>query len=162
MRQLSLGLSEPEETLLGALLCRECGVCEAVCVMSLAPWRLNRVLKRQFQRRLQDRQPVPSPAAAAPAREGRRRPPQKWLSARLGLEGYASAAPRWGGELASRRVELELPAGTGLLVSQGETVRRDDAVADAGGRTIHAGIGGLVIVAEEQRLIIAAESSEKR
>ena len=30
MRQLNLGLAEPEETLLGALYCRECGVCEAV------------------------------------------------------------------------------------------------------------------------------------
>jgi Na+-translocating ferredoxin:NAD+ oxidoreductase RnfC subunit len=164
MRQLSAGLAEPEETLKGALACRECGVCEAVCVMSLSPWRLNRVLKQRLQQRLQpelpDRQPAMSTHFAQAAAAGRR-PPESWYLARLGLESYGSRELCYRGELDSRKIELELPPGSTLRVARGDAVMRDEPVADAGdGRTLHAGISGYVLVAEEQRLIIAAEKGE--
>jgi len=162
MRQLSMGLTEPEEILKGALACRECGVCEAVCVMSLSPWRLNRVLKQRLQPELPDRLPAMSTHLAAAAAAGRRFP-ESWYLARLGLESYGSREFNFRGELDSRKIELELPPGSRLRVARGDAVKRAEPVADTGDeRTLHAGINGYVLVAEEQRLIIATEKGEIR
>lgn len=162
MRQLNLGLARPEETLLGALCCRECGVCEAVCVMSLSPRLVNRALKQKLQ--------AYQPAVQRPAGDrfsgGRgeaagRRLPASWFLARLGLESYGRGEPVWGGELASERVELELPPGAVIRAARGEDVRRGDMVAETTGWKIHAGISGRVLVAGKRRLVIAAGKGER-
>lgn len=173
MRQLAQGLAAPEEILRGALCCRECGICEAVCPMALSARRMNRVLKRSLQaaglEAPERGKPAPERGQQGPPRmpggrpaEARRRLPPDWFLARLGLERYARRAPAWGGELAPARVELELPPGSVLRVAEGDSVRQGEPVAEASGRIVFAAVSGCVRVAEEQRLIIAAETGEIR
>jgi hypothetical protein len=160
MRQLNLGISEPEDVLLGALSCRECGVCEAVCVMSLSPRRIIRALRQRLEpgktaSRSHEGAQIPRPEAIG------RRPSRSWFLARLGLAEYGNTELRWGGDLEAERIELELPAGAAIRVGRTEDVKRGDVVAETEGWTVHASISGRVLVAEEGRLIIVNESGEK-
>jgi len=50
MRQIAYGLAEPEEVILGALLCSECGICEVfACPHKLSPRAVNREIKERLK-----------------------------------------------------------------------------------------------------------------
>lgn len=50
MRQIAYGLSEPEEVILGALLCSECGICEVFsCPHKLSPRAVNKEIKERLK-----------------------------------------------------------------------------------------------------------------
>ena len=50
MRQVAYGLAEPEEVMLGALLCSECGICEVfACPHKLSPRSVNKYIKERLK-----------------------------------------------------------------------------------------------------------------
>lgn len=54
MRQIAYGLAEPEEVIMGALLCSECGICEVfACPHKLSPRAVNKEIKERLKQEAQ-------------------------------------------------------------------------------------------------------------
>ena len=54
MRQIAYGPAEPEEVILGALLCSECGICEVfACPHKLSPRAVNKQIKERLKQEAQ-------------------------------------------------------------------------------------------------------------
>ena len=54
MRQIAYGLAEPEEVILGALLCSECGICAVfACPHKLSPRAVNKEIKERLKQEAQ-------------------------------------------------------------------------------------------------------------
>ena len=137
-------------TLLSALTCSECAVCEAfACPVDISPMRINMALKAQFR-------------AEGAKYEGELRPadpmaeyrllPVKRLLARLAIEQYSVPAPMQDDNLAPQQVVLKLQQHIGApakaVVDVGDRVKVGQLVGDipegALGARIHASIEGTV------------------
>lgn len=54
MRQIAYGAAEPEEVILGALFCSECGICEVfACPHKLSPRAINKQIKERLKQEAQ-------------------------------------------------------------------------------------------------------------
>lgn len=152
MQALGHGNSADSALLQRAMLCSECGACEAIgCSMGLSPRMVNAHLKREF-----GKLKVKNPYRQAPAAVRQERPyrliPTKRLVARLGLSQYDVKAPLSVATVKPREVKLLLSQHIGApskpVVKVGDTVKRGDLVAvipeGALGANLHASIAGQV------------------
>ena len=148
-------------TLLSALTCSECAVCEAfACPVDISPMRINQALKAQFR-------------AEGAKYEGELRPadpmaeyrllPVKRLLARLAIEQYSVPAPMQTDILTPRQVVLKLQQHIGApakaVVSAGDRVQAGQLVGDipegALGAKIHASIEGTVTAVTPEAVTIS-------
>lgn len=139
-----------------ALLCSECGACEAYgCTMGLSPRRINAELKAQLAK-AGVKNPQRAEIAQARWERDYRRIPTKRLVARLGLEKYDRPAPLATPRIVPAEVRLPLAQHIGApacpVVRAGDAVKAGDLVAvipagAAVGANVHASIAGEVFFA---------------
>lgn len=140
-----------------ALLCSECGVCEAYgCTMGLSPRRVNAELKAQLAK-AGVKNPHRAEIARARGEWDYRRIPAKRLVARLGLEKYDRPAPLDTRPISPGEVRLPLTQHIGVpaqpvvkvggQVAVGELVAAIPAGA-AVGANLHASIAGTVFAVD--------------
>jgi Predicted NADH:ubiquinone oxidoreductase, subunit RnfC len=154
-----------------ALLCSECGACEAFgCTMGLSPRRINAELKAQLAKA--GIKNTSQTEITHPRREREyRRIPTKRLVARLGLEKYDLPAPLTTREYRPAEVRLPLSQHIGAparpVVAVGDKVTTGDLVAAippgaAVGANIHASIAGEVFAVESFIGIRATAGGDER
>jgi RnfABCDGE-type electron transport complex C subunit len=150
VRSLNYNHIGSPSTLLSALTCSECAICEAwACPVDISPMRINIALKAQMREQ-------------GLRYEGELRPldpmaeyrlvPTKRLLARLGIEEYNVAAPLVEQVLAPAKVRIPLKQHIGTtslaLVNEGDSVVCGQAIGEipesAMGARIHASIDGRV------------------
>ncbi len=169
MRQISLGLEEPQTPILNAGLCSECGLCEVyACVMELSPRMVNKTIKQRLQAK----------GIKLPSDTGKkkftphsmrdyRKTPSERLINRLHLEEYSMKPLLKGITLKTNRIELLLNQHIGApalpVVKQGQQLLSGALVAEIPegkpGARIHTGISGSVTHIDEERIIITHEKS---
>lgn len=151
-------------TLLSALTCSECAVCEAwACPVDISPMRLNQMLKQQLR---QENARYVGPLHAADPMAEHRLVPVSRLIARLAIGEYHRAAPLDETPCRPQRVELRLRQHIGApalpCVQVGERVRTGQLVAeipaDALGARVHASIDGCVSAVDARAITIEAVS----
>jgi Na+-translocating ferredoxin:NAD+ oxidoreductase RnfC subunit len=140
-----------------ALLCSECGACEAFgCTMGLSPRRVNAELKRQLARAGVKNTHRTEPLTIRP-QFAYRRIPTKRLVIRLGLEKYDLAAPLVQERFEPGEVRLALSQHLGApscpVIRVGDRVKAGDLVAAipagaAMGANLHASIAGEVFAVD--------------
>jgi Na+-translocating ferredoxin:NAD+ oxidoreductase RnfC subunit len=140
-----------------ALLCSECGACEAYgCTMGLSPRRINAELKAQLAK-AGVKNPHRAEITQARWERDYRRIPTKRLVARLGLEKYDRPAPLVTAGVAPAEVRLPLAQHIGApacpVVRIGDQVAAGDLVAvipqgAAVGANLHASIAGEIFAVE--------------
>jgi len=166
MRQVNLGLEEPEEAILNAILCSECALCETyACPMGLSPSRVNRVIKMKLK---EAGYKPPSGRSSPVARDMReyRRVPSERLTVRLKLQQYEEMRLREGVLTDPRRVELLMKQHTGEpaipVVKQGVQVEEGQLIGEIPdnrlGARVHASISGKVTFVDGARVIITREA----
>lgn len=137
-------------TLLSALTCSECNVCESVaCPVGISPMRVNRLLKAEL-RASGARYEGPLREADEMARY--RLIPVKRLITKLGLNDWYQDAPLKALDVEPSQVVLPLRQHIGATavpsVKQGERVTRGQCIADvpqgALGVPLHASIDGVI------------------
>jgi len=137
-------------TLLSALTCSECNVCESVaCPVGISPMRVNRLLKAEL-RASGARYEGPLREADDMARY--RLIPVKRLITKLGLNDWYQDAPLKALDVEPSQVVLPLRQHIGATavpsVKQGERVTRGQCIADvpqgALGVPLHASIDGVI------------------
>jgi len=165
MRQINLGLNVPPEIIKGALLCSECGACEAVsCTMGLSPRLMNRYIKQSL-REAGYKGDFAGQKAVADEMWAYRKIPTERVINRLGLSKYDTHPTRVVEDLASKRVEIALRQHIGApaqaRVRVGDAVKRGEVVgeipAGAMGARVHASIDGEVAFVDAERVIIQAK-----
>lgn len=147
-------------TLLSALTCSECNVCESVaCPVGISPMRVNRLLKAEL-RASGARYEGPLREADEMARY--RLIPVKRLITKLGLRDWYQDAPMEEVNLEPSRVVLPLRQHIGTpavpCVEQGDRVTRGQCIADvpqgALGVPLHASIDGVIASVTEQAITV--------
>ena len=147
-------------TLLSALTCSECNVCESVaCPVGISPMRVNRLLKAEL-RASGARYEGPLREADEMARY--RLIPVKRLITKLGLRDWYQDAPMEEVNLEPSRVVLPLRQHIGApavpCVEQGDRVTRGQCIADvppgALGVPLHASIDGVIASVTEQAITV--------
>ncbi len=148
-------------TLLSALTCSECAVCEAwACPVDISPMRLNQILKAQLR---QENVRYSGPLLPADPMAEYRLVPVSRLIHKLGISQYHRKAPLDESPYAARRVVLPLRqhAGTAAIpcVRVGERVACGQLVAEippnALGARIHASIDGHVEAVDPDAITLA-------
>lgn len=160
----------PGDTVMkSALLCSECGVCEAVaCPMGLQPRRINAAVKQ-----LLGKQGVRYPKGEMqekvnPMREARR-PATSRVAARAGVWKYQNYRIEQFSELSVAMVRLPLSQHIGAkcepIVKTGERVEVGQMIARSPegklGTTLHASISGTVSCSEDTIIISADRRGDK-
>ena len=149
-------------TLLSALTCSECAVCEAwACPVGISPMRLNQMLKIQLRK---ENARYSGPLHPADPMAEHRLVPVSRLIAKLAIGDYNRKAPLDETPYAARRVVLPLRQHVGApamaCVAAGDTVAAGQLVAEiapnALGARVHASIGGRVEAVTEHAITIAA------
>jgi len=137
-------------TLLSALTCSECAICEAwACPVDISPMRLNQMLKVQLRK---ENARYSGPLHAADPMAEHRLVPISRLLAKLDIGDYNRKAPLDESAYWPARVVLPLRQHTGApsvpCVSAGDTVKRGQLIAEiapnALGARLHASIDGRV------------------
>lgn len=166
MRQVSYGFDcgfdAPAGGLESASLCSGCGLCEAyACVMGISPCAVNKAIRGRLA--AAGVKPVfGKPARAPDPMAAFRRIPSSRVLARLGLEPYAERGITGVVETMPSRVEIPLTQHIGEpavpVVKAGDRVREGDLVGriqeGKAGAEVHASIGGTVLLADGERVII--------
>ena len=149
-------------TLLSALTCSECAVCEAwACPVDISPMRLNQMLKTQLRA---ENARYSGPLHAADAMAEHRLVPVSRLVAKLALTEYNRKAPLDETPYAPTRVTLPLRQHAGApavpCVKVGDTVSSGQLIADVAANTlgarIHASISGRVDAVTGDAVILVA------
>ena len=149
-------------TLLSALTCSECAVCEAwACPVDISPMRLNKMLKVQLR---QENARYTGPLHPADPMAEHRLVPVSRLIAKLAISEYNRKAPLDETPYQPARVVLPLRQHVGApavaCVAVGDCVSAGQLVAEiapkALGARIHASIGGRVESVTEHAISIAA------
>jgi Na+-translocating ferredoxin:NAD+ oxidoreductase RnfC subunit len=149
-------------TLLSALTCSECAICEAwACPVDISPMRLNQMLKVQLRR---ENVRYTGPLHPADPMAEHRLVPVSRLIAKLAIGEYNKKAPLDETPYQPARVVLPLRQHVGApsipCVSAGETVRAGQLLAEippnALGARIHASISGRVESTTEYAITLAA------
>lgn len=161
MRAVANGVADVE-SLMSAMLCSECGLCEiAACPMGLSPRQVNAELKKVFAQKglryprrevLRDREQE---------RRGRRFPAKKLLL-RLGLSEYTTYAPYREIEIVPEKVVLTLKQHAGRaavpVVKVGQYVKVGDLLADVPenvvGAKVHSSIEGTITDISEEAIVV--------
>jgi Na+-translocating ferredoxin:NAD+ oxidoreductase RnfC subunit len=162
MRQIAYGVELPSKTIVNALLCSGCGLCEIyACVMGLSPQRINAMIKEGLA--------AQGYSPDFPVREIRvhemmeyRKIPTDRIVTRLKLTRYAQKPLRRHVETNPVRVEIPLTQHAGApsvpVVKQRERVVEGALIAeipkDSLGAAVHSSIDGEVIFLDEERIII--------
>lgn len=139
-----------DDVLREALICSECGICEAfACPMGLSPRQVNKYVKQA----LKGERPVPQdePFTVSNLREYRKIAPAK-IMARMGLGDLYKNKPGAFLDLEARTVHIPCSQHIGVpaepLVAPGDTVQCGDLIARAAAgkpsANIHASISGRV------------------
>lgn len=150
-------------TVLSALTCSECGICEAyACPVEISPMRLNQALKAEFR-------------AEGAKYEGELRPlnpmteyrllPINRLITRIDLDKMNHKAPLQDIAFTPQSVKLPLLQHIGApataIVSEGEKVTRGQLIAvmedNKLGVPLHASISGIVQKIDDHNIVIAQE-----
>jgi len=170
MRQIAYGLSEPEEVILGALLCSECGICEVfACPHKLSPRAVNKQIKERLKQEAEPESLLSGQAGGLISahtseqlqpRSNRdyRKVPIKRLADLFSVGQYAKPPKMELLETSPGQVELlfgEMSA-SGVLKT-GEEIAAGSLVAEAEGSTgagLHASISGKVTFLDKERVII--------
>lgn len=149
-------------TLLSALTCSECAVCEAwACPVDISPMRLNQMLKTQLRA---ENARYSGPLHPADAMAEHRLVPVSRLVAKLALTEYNRKAPLDEAPYAPTRVTLPLRQHAGApavpCVKVGDTVSCGQLIADVAANTlgarIHASISGRVDAVTGDAVILVA------
>ena len=149
------------QSLLAALTCSECNVCESVaCPVEISPMRVNRILKNQLRAQGARYQ---GPLYDADPMAKYRMVPIKQLINKLELRDWYHPAPFDRTEYRPERVTLPLRQHIGAaakpLVSVGDAVSHGQCIAaipdKALGAPIHASIAGKVIAVSDSHISIA-------
>ncbi|MGK9172844.1 SLBB domain-containing protein [Yokenella regensburgei] len=147
-------------TLLSALTCSECNVCESVaCPVGISPMRVNRLLKAEL-RASGARYEGPLREADEMARY--RLTPVKRLITKLGLNDWYQDAPIKALTVTPAQVVLPLRQHIGTpavpSVRQGDRVSRGECIADvplgALGVPLHASIDGVIASVTDQAITV--------
>ncbi len=165
MRQIAYGLAEPEEVILGALLCSECGICEVLaCPHKLSPRAVNKQIKERLKQEAEPESFLSGHTSGQlQPRSNRdfRKVPFERLADLFSVGQYAEPPKMEPLETSPGQVELlfqEISA-AGVLprVKIGEEIAAGSLVAEAEGSTgagLHASIGGKVTFLDKERVII--------
>ena len=149
-------------TLLSALTCSECAVCEAwACPVDISPMRLNQMLKVQLRK---EGARYTGPLHPADPMAEHRLVPVSRLIAKLDITAYNRKAPLVEAVYPAARVVLPLRQHVGApaqpCVQPGEVVRQGQLIADippeALGARLHASIDGLVEAVDAQSITLTA------
>lgn len=149
------------QTLLSALTCSECNVCESVaCPVGISPMRVNRLLKAEL-RASGARYNGPLREADEMARY--RLVPVKRLVTKLGLGDWYQDAPLEAFDITPSQVVLPLRQHIGApaipCVKEGEIVTRGQRIADvpegALGVPLHASIDGIIASVTDTAITVA-------
>ena len=149
-------------TLLSALTCSECAVCEAwACPVDISPMRLNQMLKVQLRK---EGARYTGPLHPADPMAEHRLVPVSRLIAKLDITAYNRKAPLVEAVYPAARVVLPLRQHVGApaqpCVQPGEMVRQGQLIADippeALGARLHASIDGLVEAVDAQSITLTA------
>jgi Na+-translocating ferredoxin:NAD+ oxidoreductase RnfC subunit len=148
------------QTLLSALTCSECNVCESVaCPVGISPMRINRLLKNELRQRGARYQ---GPLRDADEMARYRLIPVKRLISKLALTEWYQDAPFMEGHDEPTEVHLPLRQHIGVAalpcVQEGETVVRGQQIAaipeGALGAPVHASIDGIVASVTQQTITL--------
>ncbi len=149
-------------TLLSALTCSECAICEAwACPVDISPMRLNQMLKVQLRK---ENVRYTGPLHPADPMAEHRLVPVSRLIAKLAISEYNRKAPLDESPYQPARVVLPLRQHVGApsipCVSVGDRVQAGQLLAEiapnALGARIHASIGGRVESATDYAITLAA------
>jgi Na+-translocating ferredoxin:NAD+ oxidoreductase RnfC subunit len=149
-------------TLLAALTCSECAVCEAwACPVDISPMRVNQMLKEQLRK--EHARYTGALRPADPLAEHRLVPISR-LIAKLAIGAYNRKAPLDETPLLPKRVTIPLRQHIGApaqpCVKVGESVIRGQLIADLPadtlGAPIHASIDGQVTNVTDQAITLDA------
>ncbi|MEI7611990.1 MAG: 4Fe-4S dicluster domain-containing protein [Betaproteobacteria bacterium] len=149
-------------TLLSALTCSECAICEAwACPVDISPMRLNQMLKVQLRK---ENARYTGPLHPVDPMAEHRLVPVSRLIAKLAIKEYNRKAPLDETPYQPKRVVLPLRQHTGApsipCVSVGETVNIGQLVAEippnALGARIHASINGRVDSVSDAAITLVA------
>lgn len=160
MRQIAYGPAEPEEVILGALLCSECGICEVfACPHKLSPRAVNREIKERLKESLLSGHT--SGQLQPRLNRDYRKVPFERLADLFSVGQYAEPPKMEPLETSPGQVELlfEEISAAGVLprVKIGEEIAAGSLVAEAEGSTgagLHASISGKVTFLDKERVII--------
>ena len=150
-------------TILSALTCSECGICEAyACPVEISPMRLNQALKAQF--RAEGAKYVGELRPLNPMAEYRLLPISRLIT-RIDLDRMNHKAPMIDIEWMPSKVVLPLLQHIGApakpVVSVGDRVTRGQLIAsmEAGklGVPLHASISGIIQNIDDHNIVIAQE-----
>jgi Na+-translocating ferredoxin:NAD+ oxidoreductase RnfC subunit len=150
-------------TLLSALTCSECAICEAwACPVDISPMRLNQMLKVQLRR---ENARYTGPLQPADPMAEHRLVPVSRLIAKLAISEYNRKAPLDETPRRPARVVLPLKQHAGApavpCVKVGDTVQAGQLVAeiapDTLGARIHASIDGHVESVSDDAITLAAQ-----
>lgn len=148
------------QTLLSALTCSECNVCESVaCPVGISPMRINRLLKNELR---QQGARYQGPLHDADEMARYRLIPVQRLISKLALREWYQDAPfmEWRGEPATVHLPLRQHIGAAALpcVQAGDTVVRGQTIATipegALGAPVHASIDGTVASVTQQTITL--------
>lgn len=148
------------QTVLSALTCSECNVCESVaCPVGISPMRVNRLLKAELR---QHGARYEGPLREADEMARYRLIPVKRLIGKLALNAWYQDAPLKTYDAQPAQVVLPLRQHIGApatpCVRKGETVTRGQCIADLPedtlGAPIHASIDGTVASVTEQAITL--------
>lgn len=178
MRQIAYGLSEPEEVILGARLCSECGICEVfACPHKLSPRAVNKEIKERLKQeaeaesllsgqidgQISDDHTNDLISGQLQPRSSRdyRKVDFKRLADLFSVDQYAEPPKMELLETSPGQVELlfkEISA-SGVLarVKTGDEIARGSLVAEtkmSTGAGLHASISGKVTFLDKERVII--------
>ncbi|WLI78958.1 SLBB domain-containing protein [Kosakonia sp. H02] len=148
------------QTVLSALTCSECNVCESVaCPVGISPMRVNRLLKNELR---QHGARYQGPLREADAMARYRLIPVKRLISKLALNDWYQEAPLTQLTVEPLQVCLPLRQHIGVpavpCVQQGTAVTRGQCIASipdgALGAPVHASIDGTVSAVTEQTITV--------
>ena len=161
IRAVNYGKVTENQTIKGALLCSDCGVCELyACPVNISPRRVNQAIKQELQKQGVKYDGVLS--NEDPMWEARM-VPSKQLARRIGLKDYYYLeAPLQEGIIEFDRVHIPLKQHVGApcepIVKAGDVVNQGDLIAKIRegqlGANIHASISGTVTAVEGSGIII--------
>ena len=149
-------------TLLSALTCSECAICEAwACPVDISPMRLNQMLKAQLRK---EGARYTGPLNPADPMAEHRLVPVSRLIAKLGIGEYNRKAPLDEAPYPATRVVLPLRQHVGApaqpCVRPGDAVRLGQLIADLPPETLgvplHASIDGRVEAVDAQSITLTA------
>ncbi|MBA7476004.1 Ion-translocating oxidoreductase complex subunit C [subsurface metagenome] len=165
MRQIAHGLAEPEELILGALLCSECGICEVfACPHKLSPRAVNVEIKERLKQEARPESLLSSQISGQIqpcSNRNYRKLPFDRLANLFSVGPYAESPKMELLETSPGQVELlfqEMSA-AGVLpgVKTGEEIAEGSMVAEtkmSKGAALHTSIGGKITFLDKERVII--------